>query len=223
MTPFEPWEEIKKETDSGRTKTFNWFCDDTWRFEDFSSKACQYFNICSTPEPSFLEKFKEIGYNNILLGAWHSNKDNHPFIDFKDKSLEVSFAGRIDFLRSPFIEMLKTYEIPVTHITNVSYEELMMSYSSSKIGLNFSVNPNDKELKTQMKARMFEVPAANSLLLTQHHEGIENFFETDKKLKFLIKNPKIVEKLCYNGYQRFLKEHESHIRLEKILEKINAK
>ena len=126
--------------------------------------------------------------------------------------------------------------MPVTHITNVSYEELMVSYSNTKIGLNFSVNPNDRELKTQMKARMFEIPAANSLLLTQHHEGIESFFEIDKeivtwstgdellkKLKFLIKNPKIVEKLCYNGHQRFLKEHESHIRLEKILEEINNK
>jgi spore maturation protein CgeB len=179
-------------------------------------------------------KYKEIGYNNVILGAWHSNKDYHPFVNFKEKTNEVIFAGRIDFLRSPYLEMLYHYKIPITHVTKVSYEELMNSYSNSKIGLNFSENSNDPEHRTQLKARNFEVTAANSLLLTQHHDSIENFFEINKeiitwktgqelleKIKFLLKNPQIVEKICYNGHQRFLKEHESHVRLKKVLEEIN--
>lgn len=234
MTPFEPWEEIRQETESGRTKTFNWFCDDTWRFKSFSSKACHYFNVCSTPEPSYIDNFKQVGYDKIILGAWHSNKNYHPFIEFRDKTLESSFVGRMDPLRTPYVEMLKNYKVPMVQITNVNYEELMMAYSNSKIGLNFSVNPNDPEFKTQMKARMFEIPGANSLLLTEHHDGIENFFEINKeivtwksgqelleKIQFLIKNPKIVEQISTRGHNRFLKEHQSHARLEKVLEEIN--
>jgi spore maturation protein CgeB len=236
LTPFEPWEEIKRETDTGRTKTFNWFCDDTWRFDNFSSKACRYFNVCSTCEQNYMYKFKEIGYDNIILGAWHSNKDFHPFIEFENKKIDISFAGRIDFMRMPYIDMLKSYNVPLTHVTNVSYEELMMAYSNSKIGLNFSKSPNDPEFKTQLKARNFEIPASNSLLMTEHHDSIENFFEIDKeiitwksgielleKIQFLLKNPQIVEKVCYNGHQRFLKEHESHVRLRKILKEIDRR
>ena len=58
IAPHEPWDEITQETKSGRTKTFNWFCDDTWRFDDFSSAACQCFNVCSTPDPRYIEKYK---------------------------------------------------------------------------------------------------------------------------------------------------------------------
>ena len=40
IAPKEPWPEIQRETNLGRTTTFNWFCDDTWRFDSFSSLAC---------------------------------------------------------------------------------------------------------------------------------------------------------------------------------------
>ena len=63
ITPHEPWEPIKKETDSGRTKTFNWFCDDTWRFDSFSNNACQYFNICSTPDPNYIIRVKMFSHD----------------------------------------------------------------------------------------------------------------------------------------------------------------
>ena len=31
IAPSEPWEELLEETNNGRSITFNWFCDDTWR------------------------------------------------------------------------------------------------------------------------------------------------------------------------------------------------
>ena len=80
ITPYEPWEHIRRETVTGRTKTFNWFCDDTWRFDKFSKIACSCFTVCSTPEISYVDKYKKIGYNNILLGTWHANSDFYPKI-----------------------------------------------------------------------------------------------------------------------------------------------
>ena len=31
------------------------------------------FHVCSTVEKDYLEKFKEIGYDNIIHGMWHTN------------------------------------------------------------------------------------------------------------------------------------------------------
>ena len=39
ITPREPLEEIAQITKSNKIKTFNWFCDDTWRFDNFSKKS----------------------------------------------------------------------------------------------------------------------------------------------------------------------------------------
>jgi spore maturation protein CgeB len=87
-----------------------------------------------------------------------------------------------------------------------------------------------------MKLRMFEVPAAGGLLLTQHHDGIEQFYEIDKeiitfknsyeyneKLKFLLRNENIVKKISQNGYSRFLREHESKKRLSSLINQIYGK
>ena len=128
---------------------------------------------------------------------------------------------------------------------------MLYSYSRSKIGLNFSKNLNaaDKQLqllrapgaftrrdKAQMKARMFEVPASKTLLLTEYTENLEDFFEIDKEIicfdnpsellaksKYLLEHPNIMNKITEQGHQRFLKEHESHVRLKKVLQEIKSK
>ena len=84
-----------------------------------------------------------------------------------------------------------------------------------------------------MKQRLFEVPAGGGLLLTQYHNGMEEFFEIDKeiitfrdslefseKAKTLLKKPKIVEQIATAGYKRYLAEHDSKVRLAKILQQI---
>ena len=231
ITPCEPWESILKETQSGRTKTFNWFCDETWRFKSFSSKACKHFNVCSTTEPAYVQKFKEIGYNNIMLANWHANSDFYSKIKFEDKDVNLSFIGFPTPKRESFF---KVSGLPIENFYGLSHEEMFMVHSRSKIGLNLSKNDNDMENKTQMKQRIFEIPAGGGLLLTEHHEGIEEFFAIDKeivtfktieelkkKAELLLKRPKLLEKISSNGHKRFLKEHDSKVRLAKVLEDIN--
>ena len=101
------------------------------------------------------------------------------------------------------------------------------------MGINLSTNDNDPQRKTQMKQRMFEIPAGAGLLLTEHHEAIQNFFEIDKeivtfrtidefkkKCEFLLKNPTVVKKIAENGYKRFMREHDSKVRLKEVLKEI---
>ena len=231
ITPHEPWEHIKKETDSGRTLTFNWFCDDTWRFESFSKAACRYFNVCSTPEPSYVDKYKISGYSNILIGAWHANVDLYKEAHKEEKNVQISFMGALNDLRKNFIEVHR--DIPIETFSGLPHEEMLAVHARSKIGINLSVNENDPQKKTQMKQRIFEIPAANTLLLTEHHDGIEQFFDINKeiitfrsnqefseKAKFLLSRPLITNKIAEMGHKRFLAEHESKVRLTKIIEQI---
>jgi len=230
ITPNEPWEELLKETESGRTKTFNWFCDDTWRFDNFSSKACSHFTVCSTPERSYMEKYKAIGYENIILANWHANSEWFPEVDFKDKQFYASFIGAPNASRQQFFDAA---EVEIRYFHGLSQKQLFEAFSSSKISVNLSVNNNDPDKKTQMKQRLFEIPAGGGMLITEYHEGLEEYFEIDKeiitfsttdefrqKMNFFKSNPEIVENIAKNGHDRFMKEHDSKVRLEKVLKEI---
>jgi spore maturation protein CgeB len=231
VTPYEPLEEIKNETASGRTLTFNWFCDDTWRFDSFSKNICNMFNYCSTPEPSYIEQYKNIGYNNIIMATWHTNTEIYPKTKFKN--IDIGFCGHINNQRNVLLTRIKDSGIDVRNAYGSSYEDMLAFYSLSKIGINFSLNENGVHKKTQMKLRMFEVPAAGTMLLTEHHEGIDNFFDTTKeictfktpeemisKIRYYLNNKNALNKITENGYNRVMKDHDSKIRLSNVLEQI---
>jgi len=229
ITPFEPWENLLRLTRQEGVTTFNWFCDDTWRFDDFSSKACWYFDYCSTPEPTHISKYRNIGYNNVVVGNWHVNGDYYPPTE---KDIDLSFVGGMTPSRQEFFAKSK---IPITRAGGLDIEQLFNFYCRSKIGINLSVNANDPEKKTQMKLRVFELAAANCTVLTEYHPGIEEFFdiekeivvfkgveEFEKKVAYLQANPETAKKIAAKGHSRFLKDHESKIRLKKLLESITS-
>ena len=230
IAPYEPWDIIKRETETGRTNTFNWFCDDTWRFDNFSNRACKYFNVCSTPETNYIEKYKSIGYENILLGIWHANSKYYSPKTFSERTIDIGFIGAPNPARKRFFDEV---DVPVNKTFGVSNEDMFATHSDTKIGINLSVNYNDPSSGTQMKQRIFEIVAGSGLLMTEYHEGIEEFFKIDEeivafktpeelreKIKFLSKNEKITEKIALKGHKRFMAEHDSKIRLTNLLEKI---
>jgi len=233
--PREPWDTIKKETEKGRLMTFNWFCDDTWRFEDFTSKYCWHFHAASTPEKYVIPKYKEIGYSNVVHGTWHANSDAYSNLASK-KTRHISFVGQPHGERLQVFDLLKRKGVDVQHATNLSFEDMIHLYSSAYIGLNLSKNGNDPEMKLQLKGRMFEVTAVGSLLLTEDAEGLDECFEDNKeivmfhsidelvaKANYLIKNPSVAEKIAFNGHQRLLRDHDSKVRLKSVLDAIGAK
>lgn len=224
----ELFEEITKK---GNIKTFNWFCDDTWRFESFSSKICNKFTCCSTPEPTYVQKYKDIGYNNIILGGWHSNPDLYINIHRK-RIVNVGFCGGLNQQRQKIFQIIQNSGCPLVEIKqNISYEDMLDLYCRSKIGVNFSVNANNG--LTQMKQRVFEIPAAKALLITEYTKGLEEFFELNKeiitftsqrelfdKIKFYLNNEFARKEIAQAGFVRFTKEHTSRIRLTNILKQI---
>src|SRR3989344_1799990 len=47
-------------------KTVAWFADDGWRFENYSKYWAPYFNWVITLDPGAFEKYRKIGYANII-------------------------------------------------------------------------------------------------------------------------------------------------------------
>ena len=230
VTPYEPLEKIKKITNSGNCITFNWFCDDKWRFDNFSKQICNYFYACSTPEPSYIKKYKDINYNNILLGAWHVS--NNLYSNHTGYSYDISFIGGMTNCRADFLNNLN---IPITYKTGLAYEDMFNLFATSKINLNLSINDNDPNKQPQMKLRVFEVVSTNGFLLTQHIPDLEQFFELEKeiitfktveeakdKINFYLRNDIARSKVARAGYLRYIKEHTSKNRLRNLISNITA-
>lgn len=228
ITPYEPIDEIKNITEKGQIKTFNWFCDDTWRFHTFSKYICKQFTACSTPEYSYLNEYKKIGYSNIILGQWHSNEN---FYIQNEKKFNVGFSGGLTNVRNNFLQKLNK---SISYISGCSYEDMMSFYSSCKIGLNLTVNDNDVDKKRQMKLRIFEITNANALLMTENVQNIEMYFEPNKeiicfeneidcreKIEYFLQNDYAISEIAQKARNRFLKEHTSKIRLKSIIDQIN--
>jgi spore maturation protein CgeB len=230
ITPYEPWEDIARETQSGRTKTFNWYCDDQWRFDNFSRVTCWNFNCVSTPDPNYISEYKKIGYSNILEGIWHANADLYPLIQFDKKDIPLSFMGAVTPSRQTFFNLC---DLPIQTASNLTHDQMMSFFSRSQIGINLSKNDNDVLKKTQIKQRIFEITAGQSMLFTEYHKGIEKYYTVDREIvtfqtieecrlkgEFLLKNPQIVKRIAEAGYVRFCREHESSKRLSKLLNEI---
>ena len=182
LTPYEPWEDIQRETEKGRTKTF-----------------------------------KEIGYNNIVHGMWHTNLDFYPRVS--EKNIDISFCGIPNVERESFTNALINQQMPVEYRYGISHEDMCELFSRSKISLNFSKNMTLTPPRRQIKARLFEVPAGGALLCTEVIT-FTNSLELYEKCKYLLKNDNVRKRIAENGFNRFKKEHESKQRLPKVLNEI---
>ena len=152
-----------------------------------------------------------------------------------DKVLNVTFCGGLTSSRAQNFNYLGQNNIDLKYFHGLSYEDLFKAYSISKIGLNLTVNDNDIDKKPQMKLRIFEIPASKTFLLTEYIDDLENYFEIGKeietfktieeakdKIDFYLKNDSARENITNAGYQRFLRDHTSRIRLNNIINQIEA-
>jgi spore maturation protein CgeB len=61
---------VRQISESGRTVTFNWFCDDHWRFDTFTAAWAPSFNFVSTTAESALPKYRAAGISHVLKTQW---------------------------------------------------------------------------------------------------------------------------------------------------------
>ncbi len=202
-------DQIKKETlRILRDKGFflvNWFGDDQWRFDDFSSHYANYFNACMTTDKFSVLKYKNIGQNNIIRSQWASLESQKEYKNISYK-YDVSFIGGANPFRKWFVKELVKREIHVHCFGSgwengrISYEEMEDVFAKSKINLNISnstqydiryllSNPRNiistiraSKNKSQTKARIFEIPVQGGFELTEYVPSLEDYFDIGKEI-----------------------------------------
>jgi len=87
--------------------------------------------------------------------------------------------------------------------------------------------------RTQIKGRNFEIPAAGGFLLTQHADGIEEFFVPGKEIVTFVSKNDLCDKIRYYlthdserefirqaGHERVMREHTLQRRFETIFQSV---
>ena len=228
----EPWDELEAITDEGKITTFNWFCDDAWRFDDWSCEKAATFTAVSTTEPHLVSEYHNLGYENVRYFNWHSNESLYSIPNCPNQ-YDITFVGSMygDRTRilSEVIALHPELENRIKVFSKVSFEEMIYLMNMSKISLSFAQNPNGP--CKQMKGRMFEIPATNSLMVTEYTQGIEKSYEPNKEAVFfenskelgsklikLLSNNIVRSSIADAGFARYQKDHTSEKRLGELLE-----
>lgn len=147
-------DQIKKETieyitKKTKTKTFNWFADDHWRFSVYSRLWAPAFTLVSTTDSKALAKYRALGLNNVVKTQWAANTAVYkPQDPAKNKGqYKITFVGANYGNRSTYINALKVAGMPAEGYGNhwpkgrVSQEQMLEIFSFSKINLNFTETP----------------------------------------------------------------------------------
>ena len=235
----------------------NFFGDDGWRFENWSSKYANNFSACLTNEKLAVSKYKKVGQNNIIKVQWASLEPiNHlAGVEYK---YDVSFIGGISHYRKWFIQRLLNKGIKVecfgTGWKNgrVSYEEMERVIQASKINLNISNSvsydiryliSHPKHIinlikglknKSEIKARVFELPAQGGFTLSEYVPFLEDYFvigkeiscysnadEVEDMIMYFLENDNEREDIKKCGIEKALKYHLYKHRIEEFMPKLN--
>lgn len=123
--------------------TVNWFCDDHWRFDNYSCDWAPCFKWVITTAASALPKYASLGYCNVIKSQWGCNdalyrKMNLPL------QYDVSFIGQPHGNRRQVIHALRKAGINV-HVWGGGWEsgrlaqdEMIRVFNQSRINLNLS-------------------------------------------------------------------------------------
>lgn len=230
---------LREIRDNMKIETFNWFCDDHWRFKAFSSNYAPHLSYVVTTDRSTVNKYKEIGVNNVILTQWGCNHFLYKKMDLPFK-YDVSFVGQAHGVRSDIIKQIRDAGIKVETFGygwprgKVSTYEMIKIFNQSKINLNFSLS-SDRSVN-QIKGRDFEIPGCGGFMLTGDNQYLSDFFKADKEVISFTDQQQMIDKIQYylshdeeregireSGYKRVLKEHTYSQRFTKIFSIIHDK
>jgi spore maturation protein CgeB len=237
---------IKRISTETETVTLNWFCDDHWRFDDFSRHWAPMFNWVTTTASSALPKYKALGYDNVIKTQWACN---HFMYKPCAGPLEydVTFVGQVYGNRRQVVSSLRQAGIDAHawgfgwENGRLSQEEMIRLFSQSRINLNLTAASRQgvlsflswKRRTEQIKGRNFEVPGCGGFLLSGRADNLEQYYELGAEIVCFDNTRDLVEKARYHlaheeerariaeaGYLRTLRDHTYEHRFNEIFARI---
>lgn len=206
--------------------SINWFCDDQWRFDTFSQYYSPFFNYIITTDKLAVNKYKNIGVENVILSQWACSLEKEINFDTITYSEDVTFIGQKNEYREWFVKYLKQKGINVAcygygwQNGKISFNQMQDIFLKSKINLNISNSfnydiryvlsspkPLYKYLKNkikhnlkdveQIKARHFEIAGAGGFQLTNYVPFLEDYFHIGQNIQIYSDLNDIIDKIKY--------------------------
>ncbi len=219
--------------------TFNWFCDDHWRFDAFSRRYAPAFHAVSTTDERALDKYARLGHRRVRLLQWACNHYDYVRLADAVPSFEVSFVGQPHGSRRRVVDALRRSGLPLETFGKgwengrVTQNQMIRIFNASRINLNLansSLNIHTwLRRREQIKGRNFEIPGCGGFVLTNEVEGLARYyrpgeevvcFRDEKDLGRLIRHYLSHEAerqaIAERGYRRTLSEHTYERRFSEL-------
>ncbi len=234
--------EIDTYTISSLTKrfvTYNWFCDDHWRFSNFSRHYAPHFSYVSTTDSEAIPRYQKIGYRQALLTQWACNHYDYLLLPDVQKKYDVTFIGQPHGNRKRVVNYLRSQGIAIQPFGRgwengrVTQEEMICIFNASKINLNLANSSWNIHTifrgQQQIKGRNFEIPGSGGFILTNYMQGIERYYEIGKEIacfktrrdlagqiRYYLAHDDERERIARAGYERTLREHTYELRFRDL-------
>lgn len=153
---------IQKISDSD-TITLNWFCDDHWRFDNYSKFWAPCFNWVVTTDHAALPKYRSIRYNNVIKSQWGCNHFLYKKMELPLK-YDVTFVGYPHGTRKETIHNLRSSGIDVSvwgsgwELGRLSQDDMIKVFNQSRINLNLSNASVTLEIPGRLSRILTNIP-----------------------------------------------------------------
>ena len=219
-------------------KVLNWSTDDSWKYREFSRLIAADFDLYATTCPEAMACYERDGIQNVMLTQWAaSSKWQMEPKPARECGIQVSFIGSAYGTRPARVANLRTAGIKIEcHGYGwpngpVAAERMPQIFRDSVLSLNFSEAGGGAG--RQIKARVFEVPAAGGMLLTESTPHLENYFAADAEVvqfrddaeliywvRRLLSDPERRDAMARAAFERAVREHTYERRLSALLERL---
>lgn len=242
---YEVWlETLEMIREYSKAVLIHWATDDSWKYEQFSRYMAPFFDLYVTTYISALYKAEKDGHLNFTLSQWAANSSTFKIPRSSQECLyDVTLIGTKYGNRNKWVENLNEKGINVTCFGYgwpkgaVKAEEIPQIINKSRICINLAdsglmLKGRKISCSRQIKARVFEVPGAGGMLITEPAENLEEFYKLNdeimvfeglddltKKIDYLLKNPEKRDDIAEAGYRKTVKEHSYEIRFEELIKK----
>lgn len=231
------YETIQEITRRKHAITVNWFCDDQWRFDNFSRFWGPHFDWVVTTAKSAIHKYNTAGIHNVILSQWACNHRLYYPMQLP-KLYDVTFVGQPHGNRREIINQLRSAGLNVRvwghgwKSGRVSQYQMVRIFNQSRINLNLS--NASVPMSQQIKGRNFEIPGCGGFLLTNYVENLEEYYNINQEIVCFDQVDDLIDKARYYltheaeraliaeaGYRRTLLDHTFDARFIEILRIIN--
>ena len=225
----------------------NWGTDDSWKYVQASRYQAPHVDVWASTNAAAVAQAARDGHPNFILTQWAASDTQLamplPAVACRH---DVSFVGSAYGNRSRWIDGLRRRGIEVQCFGHgwpagaVSAEAVDRIHRESRISLNFA----DSGLQfrglwpyrsRQVKARVFEVPGAGGLLLTERADGLASLYAADRevvvfndlddlagRIQQLLANPAQRDAIAVAGHLRTCAEHTYTRRFAALLAAASA-